>query len=364
MFPAEQTRATAVVRATVGEPPARIPSLDGLRALSVLGVLVFHTLQPFRDRFQLPGMGMLMSYGYLGVRVFFAISGYLITSLLLKEKRLTGTVDLKAFYLRRAFRILPAYWTFLLVVFAFTRLETRDLLLCAFFLSDFFSVGWIVSHSWTLSVEEQFYVFWPLALRTLDARKAIIAGAAIWCLTPAIRCAWISLSPSLIGIFGQLDSLMVGCLLALSEATPAPRLRRLFAWLSRPSMAFFNAFFLLGLSPLLVALLRHRDLSGPVDVLQCSIESLSIAGVLAWAINHSSSKVGRFLNWSPVARVGVISYSLYLWQQPFLWDALKGKSFLMTVVHLALVFAVAQASFRLIETPFLRLGRRVRKAFG
>src|SRR4051812_4266975 len=144
----------------------RLPSLDGLRALSILAVLFGHVAGT-RGAYQpLPFMGSL---AILGVRVLFVLSGFLITFLLLKEQARTGAISLRAFYFRRMLRIFPVFYAFLLGVAllktgGILHVPWVDLVTAGSFLGDFRTADWNVSHFWSLSTEEQFYFFWPALL--------------------------------------------------------------------------------------------------------------------------------------------------------------------------------------------------------
>ena len=147
----------------------RIPSLDGLRAISIILVLLAH-LSGTRHFVK---SGVFEIYGNVGVRIFFVISGYLITLLLLKEHERTATISLRDFYIRRAYRILPAAYVFMLpVILWYARSLNRVTILAAVtYTSNYIHVGnWILGHLWSLSVEEQFYLllaFDPAALLPL-----------------------------------------------------------------------------------------------------------------------------------------------------------------------------------------------------
>jgi peptidoglycan/LPS O-acetylase OafA/YrhL len=161
----------------------RIPSLDGLRAISIIFVIFAHTA----GGMNLPEwVGRLeLSLGPFGVRIFFAISGFLITSLLLYEKNKRGEISLSAFYKRRALRILPVYYFYILTVLVLDRFVGPTSIAPSSFFgaatfttrlwgdwrhNDFPSSDWPLFHTWSLSVEEQFYLLWPIVLCLLTSR--------------------------------------------------------------------------------------------------------------------------------------------------------------------------------------------------
>src|SRR4051812_33176028 len=143
----------------------RIPSLDGLRALSISLVLLAHF--SYSAGFPIHHSPVLDLYAHYGVRIFLVISGFLITSLLLREKERTGTIDLKQFYLRRAYRLLPAAYLYLVVItILFHESLTFKYLVAAYMYLTSYALHspWVLMHLWSLSVEEQFYLLWPAAL--------------------------------------------------------------------------------------------------------------------------------------------------------------------------------------------------------
>jgi len=144
----------------------RIPSLDGLRAVAILFVLFAHCSITFPPGLVSVNFILPLLNGGLGVTIFFCISGFLITRLLIIEFEKTGEVSLKGFYIRRSFRILPAYWCFLLFVVVLNvakiqEISVPNLLSGLFFVMNYSpaNVRWILQHLWSLSVEEQFYLF-------------------------------------------------------------------------------------------------------------------------------------------------------------------------------------------------------------
>jgi peptidoglycan/LPS O-acetylase OafA/YrhL len=155
----------------------RIPSLDGLRAISITMVCLGHLTHAG------PAPQFLHPYAYTGVLIFFVISGYLITTLLLNEHAQTSTINLRQFYIRRAYRILPAAAVFMLAIFAIYGRELRwyDITAMLLYLVNFdLARPWMINHLWSLSVEEQFYFLWPTVLKKwYRQRIAILLGAVV-----------------------------------------------------------------------------------------------------------------------------------------------------------------------------------------
>ena len=342
--------------------PARIPSLDGLRAVAILLVLLSHLLgtRNFATRDMLHVTGDL---GNLGVRGFFVISGFLITTLLLRELELNGTISLRHFYLRRAFRIFPAFYVCLgsLALLNFLnllKLNQCDLLSAGTYTINYRTAverSWNVGHLWSLAVEEQFYLLWPAALWLLGKRKGLAIAAAVIVLAPLVRMAtWRYFPAWLPGIKWQFqtvcDSLATGCLLA-----------GLQSWLARQKQLdkLIASNFMLFL-PLLVVWLNFL-ISGRPRLNFLVGQSLLNAGIALFilhCIRHPEKWSGQVLNLRPLVLLGVLSYSLYLWQQLFLDHASRN---LMCSFPWNVFFALGAAflSYALIEKPALNLRRKI-----
>lgn len=343
------------------------PALDGLRAVAVLAVIGYHI-----DFWLLPG-------GFLGVDLFFVLSGYLITSLLLIESAASGTVHLGRFWTRRIRRLLPASLIVLATVVAFTaafgdvldQTARRPEVLSAlayvvnwdFIVSgtsyfQSFASASPIRHYWSLAIEEQFYLLWPLALFALvrfGRRKWIGPIAAIAALGSALLMIALfdpsQASRSYFGTDTRIHQILIGCLLAVYlQARPAERLLRG----SRLQMPLI-------LGALLAAFVMLEDSSS----LYYQGGSLAFAVVVALAIVglESSSSIRNALSLGPLVWIGKISYGLYLWHWPvILWlrpgsTGLNGAT--LQGARILLTFAVATVSYYLVERPIRRghLGR-------
>ena len=210
----------------------RIPSLDGLRAVAIMLVLWSHSLAHPSDDWTDWLRLISERSGNLGVDIFFVISGYLITTLLVREWHAAARIDLARFYVRRAFRIIPACYFYIAVVLALmaANLLPRTFsvsLLSPIFLRNYaFALGvgdiddWFTGHYWTLAVEEQFYLFWPASLAFLGPRRATWLASALIVTSPLIRVVTYIALPGLrpaIGVMThtRIDTIMFGCLAAL-----------------------------------------------------------------------------------------------------------------------------------------------------
>ena len=340
-------------------PPAtskHLRSLDGLRAVSIILVLLDHMGRPW-DRGPLDlGVG---NYGHLGVVVFFVISGFLITSLLMSEEARKGRVSLKLFYARRAVRIFPAAYVYLACVFLLSRagwihLPSKDFWYAVTYTVNFHpNPGWHVGHLWSLSVEEQFYLLWPFAFVALGLRRAVWVAAAVILVGPLARAgAWIFLRGTAwddVPMFPMVaDSLAVGCLLAAYRNWLENQ--RWYLRLLRPGVSIFLV--------ALVLLLNRYTGYGVVEVLGRSVINVALALLVHRSVVHSRDLVGRFLNWTPVVFIGALSYSFYLWQQIFL-DRHSSAWVTEFPQNLVLSFAAALASYFLLEKPLMALRQRL-----
>lgn len=309
----------------------RIPSLDGLRAISISLVVVGHWVSLHY------GSQIALSYAILGVRIFFIISGYLITSLLLKEHARTSTICLRDFYIRRSYRILPAAFVFMLPVFVFYRHQLRwyDLAAGILYLANF-DPGrpWFMGHLWSLSVEEQFYFLWPSILRRwFQHRVAILLGVIAF--APMFRLACYLLKiPGGEAFPAVADNLAIGCLLAIF-ASRIPKITTSLA------LALIVPILLV---PRYLAVTRTHTLV--LLFFLWPLLHVAIAGILL----HVVQRPYWILNVTPVVWLGKISYSLYLWQQLFAYGPQKGPWY-----YMLLALGPACLSYYLVEQPLLRL---------
>ncbi|HKW34561.1 MAG TPA: acyltransferase [Candidatus Acidoferrum sp.] len=333
----------------------RVPGLDGLRAVSILLVLCGH-LDGTLGFYNNPAFwGHLGDIANLGVRVFFVISGYIITFLLLRETEKTGTISLKEFYFRRTIRIFPASYCFILFIalaylFGVFQLNRGDLLHAVTYTMNFFpDRSWWVGHLWSLSVEEQFYLLWPATLLLLGTRKGLKAALAVILLAPLVRLGtayfWVSQVPSIGNSFPTIaDPIATGCLLAgyKDELLARPWFRKMI-----DSRLFF-------LVPLAAWALNFKPGGRIRWLILETLINLLIGLCVCRATVHTKDWAGRLLNSAPFVFVGVLSYSLYLWQQLFLnRDSAAWPS--RFPQNLLLAFCAALLCHYVIEKPFLRL---------
>jgi peptidoglycan/LPS O-acetylase OafA/YrhL len=334
----------------------KLASLDGLRAVSIALVVLEHAHRT--NGF--PDLGFHAytgDYGRLGVTIFFVISGLLITTLLLREREATGRISLLRFYGRRAIRIFPAFLAFMFAMLVADRFGWIDVhhhdLLAAFTYTMNYHLdrGWPLGHLWSLSVEEQFYVVWPFVLVAAGLRRGAIAALLLFVAAPLVRLYLRLYMPAYedLEIFPAVaDSIAVGCLLAI--ARPWLLQQRWYLRLTRP-------WILLVALPVIAVTSQYLGYA-IVDLVGTPLSLILIGLVVEGATRWSGNGVGKVLNWGPMVYLGLISYSLYLWQQPFVnhYSLATACSFPLNVV-LAVLCAVA--SYHLLETPLLNLRKRL-----
>lgn len=344
------------------------PEIDGLRAIAVVPVVLFHA--------GVPGF----SGGYLGVDVFFVISGFLITSIVAKQAR-ENRFSVKTFYERRARRLMPALFAMLAAVVAggwmyapprYLREVGESLIAVVLYVSnivfwrrsDYFATDAELNpllHTWSLSVEEQFYVLFPTCLvlairyRPTLARWFIVAamllsfGVGEWASHASHQAAFFLLP-------ARAWELLVGSSLALF---PEVRER------GRSGLAA-EALPAVGLA-LVLGTIALYDTTVPAPGLWTTLPVLGTALLLGWAGPHNV--IGKLLSLGPMVHVGLISYSLYLWHQPLISLARHASIWhlgpLPMAVLIGLSFVAGELSWRFVENPFRHNGRfSTRQVFG
>lgn len=335
----------------------RIPSLDGLRALSI-GLVIFSHLMGTR-RFPLgaTAFGNIGDFGYLGVKVFFVISGYLITSLLIKEHEKTGTISLLGFIKRRAWRIFPAFYVFIACMclawgLGWLAMQTGDVIAAVTYTMNYRAdPAWALGHIWSLSVEEQFYLLWPFLVLTFGRRRIVAVSAVMIVLAIGFRAiAWYHFhSDELVEAAYPcvMDSIAVGCLLA-GLRTRLDGARGYQRFLRSP---------LFLIVPVAVAVFQYPSRPELQYLLGTTFENLGIALIVDRSVRIPDDPIGKLLNWSPLVWIGTLSYSLYLWQEPLLNHTLHSTIYTFPFNLLA-AFGAAIASYYLIEKPTLALRDR------
>jgi peptidoglycan/LPS O-acetylase OafA/YrhL len=333
-----------------------IPALNGLRAVAVLCVVLYHAGLP--------------APGGFGVLVFFVLSGFLITWLLLNEFQKTGDLSFRKFYARRSLRIFPAFYAYSGLLLCFLLLTHKHIvvpqaLASLLYLNDYYqailgdpNTGF--SHTWSLAVEEQFYLIWaPALLVLLRSRKVLptlLTAIVVLCIYRLVL-AFSGVNQGYIyeAFDTRADHLLTGCLLAylLFERKWA----RLFQMACRP-------WFVCIIIVILTAMNAGEFRFGPFyrDTVAFTFEPLLVAILIPGLISSSGTFGGRILEWSPISGMGRISYSMYLYQQVVISPVEKilhrQPLLLQAAASLGATVVAALFSYYVIEKPFLRLKSR------
>jgi peptidoglycan/LPS O-acetylase OafA/YrhL len=343
----------------------RIRGFDALRAFSVTLVILSHVGIIAAAQSPLWKSFFSVFNANYGVKTFFVLSGFLITTLLAQEFDRSGSVNVPAFMLRRVFRIFPLYFLVIAIVCVLAYLGMAEnkptaRILSATLLYNFISrsddVSYL-SHLWSLAVEEQFYLLWPLICSALIARRRLLSAVAI-----GIVCLCGFGKMQLSGTTFEstyyperwtipaIYPIMIGSFAAL---TIDP-----FRWLAR-SLPFLALSLFAITIPLIAGMTPFREI----------VDTCGIAGLIGWVYLNQSNFAVRALDWRPLAYIGQISYGLYVWQgiftgngpyrePPFLaipLDPIKGA--LITI-------PVAVLSYHLYEQPLIDIRKRISSRIG
>ena len=329
--------------------------MDGLRAACIGMVLFSHLigtvgfpLEP--NRFE--------GFTLLGVRTFFVLSGFLITTILLNERRRTGTISFSRFYFRRALRIFPVCYLYLIFLLVAQRnglfqLHRWDSLAFATFTANYHhDRSWYAGHVWSLGVEEQFYLLWPFALRFLSERGLRRLSWAVIVSAPILRILLYRYAPSFRAGIDETfpttaDILATGCLLALLRDQLAHNERYLAILRGR-------SFWLI---PLAVVAVSLPPSPGFTFLIGETLMNIGLAVTIDRLTRFPGSFSGRLLNSAPLVTIGLASYSIFMWQQPFL-NRMATSRISHFPLNLALALLAGLVSYKLIEVPIGQLRRR------
>jgi len=362
--------ATPLTGETEGRPRSGYqPALDGVRAVAFAAVMLFH--------------GNHLTGGGYGVNVFFVLSGFLITTLLLEEHKRTGRIRLGLFWARRALRLFPAIFVLAAAMFvyslfdhsAITKQTVDGLPWVLLYVGNWaialggHTLG-LLFHTWSLAVEEQFYLLWPLVIvaiyrlrRPLPVLLAVALGGSVLSLVDRVLLhVTVANGVRTYGTDYIADQLLIGCALAVLLALLTPEgVLRLRRWLGAlfPVAVVFLAAVAVGIVLPADAAERVRRLPWALSLI-----GLTSAVVIGYLVLHRDSPAARLLSLPPLAYTGRISYGLYLWHIPVfrILNAHGGipEGLPLLGAKLVLTFGAAALSYRFVETPMLRLKNRFR----
>jgi peptidoglycan/LPS O-acetylase OafA/YrhL len=345
----------------------QIAQLDGVRALAVLAVMTFHAF--------------LTGWGYLGVDVFFVLSGLLITSILVGEWEARDHVDLRRFWERRLLRLYPGLLTMLVLCSLVGSHLSLDGTWQNWWDSLFVSATYTANVAilvdgtqflgalgplWSLAVEMQFYLLWPFALvfllRRRISRLALTIGVSVlslvllsefWLLGPQARPE-LAVAPSYFRPDSRFGELLAGCALALALSMRRGPLSRRADW-------GLSALAVVGLA---LVVLAYRLLYKHGTVSPMPLVAVGTALVLARLATSDSAVLSRLLRIPPLPYIGRISYAMYLWQLPIftlsIWWATDSHKTLQRILYWGGTIVVAALSTELIERRFTKRGARLR----
>lgn len=341
----------------------RLAGLDGIRAISILLVLAFHC----SETIGFPSLGPLDIFvrnGGFGVEMFFVLSGFLITTLLLKEEQRYGSVSIVSFYARRALRILPPALFYLLVMLllgfaGLTGVTLEEFAKAASFARNYLPGTWETGHFWSLAVEEQFYFVWPFLLILIPGSARVpfsitgVLAAPFWRYAN-LKWQWVD-NPFRFDL--HYDAMLLGCLLAFLRADP-----KALIFLRKPVLQSW-------LVPVGVVVafvgLHQPHLPGVLFTFRQTLLIVSVGLFINYGVDVTGSLVGRILNSRPVVWCGTLSYSLYLWQQLFCWrhavhpEIAPALGIQQFPLNLFMSVGMAVVSFYAVEKPFNTLRKQL-----
>jgi len=337
-----------------------LPALDGLRAVSVMVVIFYHAGLPLPAR--------------LGVSMFFVISGFLITWLLLKEFEVSGTIDLRGFYIRRTLRIFPAYYLFLAVSLTVDQLtgdlRSMDAILPALtYLMNYYNAvndhpSISIAHAWSLAIEEQFYLLWPFLLLLIGPGRRRVIAICLAVFISVVICwrSFVYLETHLGAAWiynafdTRADNLAIGCLLAVLATNGG--IDKLVQRISSIAIA-----------PLvtLLALVAWTEFAGLGlrYTIGLTLEPLLLALIMLQLIVMSAKAPWSAIEYAPLRYIGKISYGMYLYHvlgfaiagKILGWISFEGETARM-IAGTAVTILGAAISYSLVERPLLRLKDR------
>lgn len=329
-----------------------LPELDTLRFCAFAGVFIFHASA------EVGVVSTITVAGSYGVDLFFCLSAFLISTLLLREKESTGTLNVSAFWIRRGLRIWPLYFGMLAVATALGQFNWKTLLACMFFTGNFGFIFWgmpaFIGPLWSVSVEEQFYLVWPLVVRYLNRERIALVAVLLCAVSIAARCVMTTFaiahpewpaSCTIMNTFCRLDPIAVGLLLASVGSTwRAVDLKARLGFGAAGVLIFFETAHLVNEVP--EAWLLSHVLANSAVAIGCLFLVIATIGAKGIARNSTLVYLGR------------ISYGLYVFHEPALLIAHRLTSAMTIPLGAAMTIAIAAASYRWFESPFLRLKSR------
>jgi len=336
-----------------------LPSLNGLRGISIILVVMSHLPKYDNDIY------LKIFNGHLGVNIFFCLSGFLITTLCIKEKELSGTISLKLFYIRRALRIFPVAYLYLAVLFLINSIFHLDIAKFQFVAAMFYLTNlsyfrshnftWFTGHYWSLAVEEQFYLIFPFILKKSSNTFYYVLIFIVFILP--VFCALQEFFPRINNsvlyafthYFIKFQSISVGCLFSIITFKEG----------------FNNTFFnfiqsykvpLNILAFFLIFYLGYDDFYSLKAICVNLVISFLTSYIIISNVPINNDIVYKLLNNKQISFIGILSYSIYIWQQIFTSGSDKLPAFLVTLpFNIAFIIITPLLSYFFYEKYFLSL---------
>lgn len=345
-----------------------IKTLDGWRAIAISIVIFAHAHDSLTAYFGPNALFDLLSeQGLFGVRIFFSLSGFLITLRIIEEIENRGTLNLLGFYIRRCFRILPPLYLFCLVTAVLGVLGIMPLGLLEWISGPLFFTNlvddktWFIGHLWSLSVEEHFYLLWPAAIVAISMTKLpriillLVATIGVWRIV-----AWKNEFYTSVEVFWgrtdiQFDGLLWGCFFAILYRYGN---KKIVSRLSTPLFSMVSGFLVIGCIPLMTSDYK-------LSMLIYSVQAALLPVMLLGTVTNPDWIIAKFLETGVIKWIGRLSYSLYLWQQLFFVPnefIISDISYLQVwPINLIALLLCASASYYLVERYFIKMGHRIAK---
>lgn len=333
----------------------KIETLDGLRGLSIILVILGHCYQSISFGEFKEFLDTYYKLHNVGVSLFFTLSGYLITKILIIEEEKKSKISISTFFKKRFYRIFPAYYFYIIALFITNLIIGLGIEPKSFYGAIFYA-GWYYplennlhyfGHHWSLATEEHFYILFPFLFAIFKKRRTQLITTLIIA-APVIRVLNYLFLPSYKAKMGFLthtryDMILYGCLVAMIESKEI--FKKFLDNINKQWIIFILGTFIFFLNPLLKVELGARY----KYIIAYSLDGVAISLYILLMAKNNSSKLykSKFLS-----IIGLYSYSLYLWQQPFTHKF----SFPLNIV---LTIATALFSYHLIEKPFLKLKNKL-----
>jgi peptidoglycan/LPS O-acetylase OafA/YrhL len=342
-----------------------LPSLNGFRAISILLVLLDHFTFNYSHKFEYK----ILLIGNLGVNIFFVISGFLITTLLLKEKVSTGNISLKKFYIRRFFRIIPVSYLYIIVLLILNHFFNLNISLLGFigaflFLGNIglFHNNWYTSHYWSLAFEEQFYLVFPFILKKNFKFYVWFLLMMLLVVFVLRQFEFVELKNTnpilyrfqyLKEVTFYLDGIIIGSLFSILTIKNMLPVKQFLA---------HKTIIHIILVPLIV-LIHCGYLPVLNNTANSYVSSVMIGILILSNIQPATDPIFKLLNNRLINYIGILSYSIYIWQQLFVYnqpwkDHIAGSDTIW--INVLLLMLVAYVSYNFYEKQFLKLKERIK----